>query len=81
MKHDPAQPQTTRLEPAWQKVECPTCGMEHRDDCPDRYRRMVGEQCGCEDGCERCDYLGVRITYAKGHQRFVPSVMREVANG
>ncbi len=58
-----------KTDPNGEKIPCDLCGMEHRDDCPNRYDRIESEFC-CDEGCERCDYIGTYLfTNQKGHRR------------
>lgn len=54
----------------WQVLPCPVCGTEHRDDCPNKFERLVPEVCGCDGGCPDCDELGIRLVPTGGHHRW-----------
>ena len=50
-------------------LPCPICGTEHRDDCPNKFGRVVSESCSCVDGCNECDWVGTRLWTSGGHKK------------
>lgn len=55
---------------AWTHIPCPVCGIEHRDDCENRFERGESRKCDCENGCNNCDWTGTLLLVVGGHKKY-----------
>lgn len=70
------EPGTTK---GWRRLPCQTCGLEHRDDCPDRFERVESIPCGCDSGCYCCEWTGLAMRTVGGHKLAIPLLRRSNA--
>jgi hypothetical protein len=54
--------------PGFTPIPCLICGIEHRDDCSNRFPHVVSGLCVCDGGCVECDWVGAWTT--GGHRSF-----------
>lgn len=70
---------TSQTTNGWRRLPCRTCGVEHRDDCPDRFERVETIPCVCVGGCYYCDWTGAAMRRAGGHKHAIPLPRRSNA--